>query len=137
MVITGLPPCVPRVLYVGPGLISAYGTEMSRPQQSSAISRIVEASIVADRRGMARQYGTRLRGGPAEAHEPGRAPPEASAAARADAGGLPLHGVTEALVGRERLPVAARTGCPSGPRGPQRGEDSGDQRNDPPREHTH
>ena len=44
----------------GPGDISAYGTLMSTPAQSSAISIRVEASIVAVRRGMERQYGTGL-----------------------------------------------------------------------------
>ncbi|GGV55967.1 hypothetical protein GCM10010261_40570 [Streptomyces pilosus] len=52
---------------VGPGDISAYGTGMKTPAHSSAISIRVEASIVAVRRGMPRQYGTGL-----SAHRQGR-----------------------------------------------------------------
>ncbi|GAA0607344.1 hypothetical protein GCM10010394_41490 [Streptomyces crystallinus] len=45
---------------MGPGDISEYGTLMRTPAQSSAIRIKVEASIVAVRRGMERQYGTCL-----------------------------------------------------------------------------
>ncbi|GGZ42870.1 hypothetical protein GCM10010387_41590 [Streptomyces inusitatus] len=48
------------MLTVGPGDISEYGTGMSTPAQSSAMKIKVEASIVAVRRGMERQYGTLL-----------------------------------------------------------------------------
>src|SRR5690606_17566094 len=57
---TGSPSCSPRVFTVGPGDISAYGTGMNTPAHRSAISIRVEASIVAVRRGMSRQYGTAL-----------------------------------------------------------------------------
>ncbi|GGW37839.1 hypothetical protein GCM10010320_16870 [Streptomyces caelestis] len=52
---------------VGPGDISEYGTGMNTPAHRSAISIRVEASIVAVRRGMTRQYGTVL-----SAHRQGR-----------------------------------------------------------------
>ncbi|GAB2815926.1 hypothetical protein GCM10027073_54590 [Streptomyces chlorus] len=45
---------------VGPGDISAYGTGMNTPAHRSTINMRVEASIVAVRRGMHRQYGTGL-----------------------------------------------------------------------------
>ncbi|GAA3476603.1 hypothetical protein GCM10018966_011310 [Streptomyces yanii] len=45
---------------VGPGDISEYGTFISTPAQSSAMRISVEASIVAVRRGMERQYGKGL-----------------------------------------------------------------------------
>ncbi|GGY02827.1 hypothetical protein GCM10010299_01960 [Streptomyces tanashiensis] len=45
---------------MGPGLISAYGTGIRTPAMSRQIRTRVEASIVAVRRGMERQYGTRL-----------------------------------------------------------------------------
>src|SRR3954470_15826923 len=57
---TGSPSCSPRVFTVGPGDISEYGTLMKTPAHRSAISIRVEASIVAVRRGMERQYGTAL-----------------------------------------------------------------------------
>ncbi|GLW16080.1 hypothetical protein Stsp01_28230 [Streptomyces sp. NBRC 13847] len=52
------------MLTVGPGDISEYGTGISTPAQSSAISIRVEASSVAVRRGMERQYGTGMTTGP-------------------------------------------------------------------------
>src|SRR4051794_17936991 len=57
---TGSPSCSPSVFTVGPGDISEYGTGMNTPAHRSAISIRVEASIVAVRRGMSRQYGTPL-----------------------------------------------------------------------------
>ncbi|GHJ35850.1 hypothetical protein Sm713_14590 [Streptomyces sp. TS71-3] len=45
---------------VGPGDISEYGTRMNTPAHSNAIRISVEASIVAVRRGMGRQYVTSL-----------------------------------------------------------------------------
>src|SRR5690349_15878925 len=64
---THSPLCEPSVLYVRPGDISAYGTGSSAPAHSSAISIRREASIVAVRLGMERQYGKRL-----SVHRPGR-----------------------------------------------------------------
>lgn len=63
MLMTGSPRESPSVFTVGPGLISEYGTLMNTPAQSSANSMRVEASIVAVRRGMDRQYVTALTGG--------------------------------------------------------------------------
>src|SRR6478609_1225983 len=57
---TGSPRASPSVFTVGPGDISEYGTRISTPAQSSAIRMRVEASIVAVRRGMERQYGNGL-----------------------------------------------------------------------------
>ena len=57
---TGSPSCSPSVFTVGPGDISEYGTLMNTPAHRSAIRMSVEASIVAVRRGMERQYGTVL-----------------------------------------------------------------------------
>src|SRR3954453_2383932 len=77
---TGAPSTLPRVFTVGPGDISEYGTLISTPAQSSAIRIRVEASIVAVRRGMERQYGKGLsvhgRGGCVQKPGPGvgRAP---------------------------------------------------------------
>ncbi|GES30480.1 hypothetical protein San01_29670 [Streptomyces angustmyceticus] len=63
------------MLTVGPGDISEYGTGISTPAQSSAISIRVEASSVAVRRGMERQYGTGMTTGPRGRPYEGEHPP--------------------------------------------------------------
>ncbi|GAU65349.1 putative ligase [Streptomyces sp. NBRC 110611] len=52
------------MLTVGPGDISAYGTGINNPAMISTMNIRVEASSVAVRRGMERQYGTGMTTGP-------------------------------------------------------------------------
>ncbi|GAA2456382.1 hypothetical protein GCM10010388_53410 [Streptomyces mauvecolor] len=130
---------------VGPGDISEYGTLMSTPAQSSAISTRVEASIVAVRRGMERQYGTDLcahpwgrsvRGPLAIAYETGA--PRAGRE-RSDGVGSGVrfrHGFSEPAVPGEFGNIA---GCAiaGGPGRPYRRADSSEKRNQQPQECSH
>src|SRR5438105_1782442 len=100
---------------------------MKTPAQRSAISIRVEASIVAVRRGMARQYGTLLsdlRQG-------------ATVTRTSGAGVRLLHRGAETGVSVELGAVAARLLGPVGPTAPQPGDDRGQQRNQQPDERPH
>ncbi len=138
MVITGVPvlSCTPSVLYVGPGLISVYGTFISTEAQSSAMSSRVAASIVAERRGMPRHYGTRVTVRPAGRRDR-RAASAAGALLGAAAGGGALHRGHEPLVLGQRGRVTRRSRGPLGPTRPHGGQHRGDAGNDQPGEHSH
>src|SRR5207247_1542310 len=110
-------------LTVGPGDISAYGTGISTPTQSNAMSSSVEVSMAAVRRGMPRQYGTRPGVG---ARTGGATPRLYTTTPRlhhvgAGVGVRPRHGLAEPLVARERIGVVLRATVTARPASPQGG----------------